>query len=105
MEVLDDHVPGLKVLHRETKMIKFNRNMLVNINKVLDDLQGNKDIIESGISEGDRKGGVAGTSDRKHGPVSDDNVIGRVKGELRKGMERRRVYWDLTSCAWTHRSP
>lgn len=47
----DDHVPSLKVLHRETKGIKLNRNLIIDSklphrNKVLDDVRCKKNVIE-----------------------------------------------------------
>jgi hypothetical protein len=49
-----DHVPGLKVLNRQTKGVKFNRNEIIdseltNKRQIFKYIQNNKKIIKSKI--------------------------------------------------------
>ena len=46
----DDHVPGLKILHRKAKRVKFDRTMIVNSeatnrNQVLNERRSDNNIV------------------------------------------------------------
>ena len=50
-----DHVPGLQILHRKTKRIKFNRAIIIgdkttNGNQILNNVGGHQNIVKNKIT-------------------------------------------------------
>ena len=74
-----DHVLGLKILHRDTKRIKFNRTKVVtskatNKNKFFYDVRGDKDIVQVKIVTWIRKRSGTGCGNGDGCPVINNNM-------------------------------